>query len=132
MVFRPFLLLPAQFWVQAYSKTPFITSWYRLITFVFDLLLCSAFLKLSWLAGSGWGWVENRILMKIQSSAWTWTLDFDLWFVNIKPKHIYNMFLAEMVIISFNQITNPPTQPDKYEGDRIEQNLENKSCCLFE
>ena len=30
------------------------------------------------------GWLENLILMKTQSSAqtWTWTLDFDLGFVN--------------------------------------------------
>ena len=33
-------------------------------------------------------------------------------------------------------IIQPPTQqpahPDKYEGDRIEQNLENKVVCLYE
>ena len=31
------------------------------------------------------GWLENLILMKTQSSAqtWTWTLDFDLGFVNL-------------------------------------------------
>ena len=35
-----------------------------------------------WLAS--WGWLENPILMKTQSSVetWTWTLDFDLGFVN--------------------------------------------------
>ena len=37
-------------------------------------------------AGLGWvaGWLENLILMQPQSSAqtWTWTLDFDLGFVN--------------------------------------------------
>ena len=40
--------------------------------------------------GGGWlaGWLENLILMKTQSSAltWTWTLDFDLGFVNILKK----------------------------------------------
>ena len=34
----------------------------------------------------------------------------------------------EMVMISFN----PPTYPGKYEGDRIEQNLENKVVYLYE
>ena len=33
-----------------------------------------------WLAGGGW--LEKPILMKTQSSALTWTLDFDLGFVN--------------------------------------------------
>ena len=36
--------------------------------------------------GGGWlaGWLENPNLMKTQSSVltWTWTLDFDLGFVN--------------------------------------------------
>ena len=36
--------------------------------------------------------------------------------------------LAEMVLFSFNQTTHPSTHLDKYEGGRIEQNLENKSC----
>ena len=35
--------------------------------------------------------------------------------------------LAEMVIISTNPTTYPPIHPDKYEGDKIEQNIENKS-----
>ena len=30
-------------------------------------------------------------------------------------------------------IIQPPTHPDKYEGDRIKQNLENKSCiCMWQ
>ena len=33
-------------------------------------------------AGRPAGWLDNLILMKTQSSAWTWTLDFDLGFVN--------------------------------------------------
>ena len=36
--------------------------------------------------------------------------------------------LAEMVIISTNPTTYPTIHPDKYEGYKIEQNLENKSC----
>ena len=31
-------------------------------------------------------------------------------------------------IIIIQPPTHPPTHPDKYEGDEIEQNLENKSC----
>ena len=44
------------------------------------MLLYYASLKLSRLGGQ----LENLILMKTQSSAltWTWTLDFDLGFVN--------------------------------------------------
>ena len=60
-------------------------------TFVLDILLYLAFLKLFQVAGVGWlaggGWMENLILMKTQSSVWTWTwtwtLDFDLGFVNL-------------------------------------------------
>ena len=36
--------------------------------------------------------------------------------------------LAEMVTISTNPTTYPAIHPDKYVGDKIEQNLENKSC----
>ena len=35
--------------------------------------------------------------------------------------------LAEMVIISTNPTTYPLIHPDKYEGNKIEQNIENKS-----
>ena len=45
-----------------------------------------ASLKLSRVAGDGGGWLEDLILMKTQSSVWTWTLDFDLGFVNVVPK----------------------------------------------
>ena len=47
-----------------------------------------------WLAGGGWGWLENLILMKTQASAqtWTWTLDFDLGFVKKK-------FLLAMIVV---------------------------------
>ena len=31
-------------------------------------------------------------------------------------------------IIIIQPPTHPPTHPDKYEGDEIEQNLENESC----
>ena len=34
--------------------------------------------------------------------------------------------LAEMVIISTNPTTYPSVHPDRYEGDKIEQNIENK------
>ena len=53
-----------------------------LTTFVLGILMYLASLKLS---QDGWGWwMENPILMKTQSSVctWTWTLDFDLGFVN--------------------------------------------------
>ena len=36
--------------------------------------------------------------------------------------------LAEMAIISTNPTTYPAIHPDKYERDKIEENLENKSC----
>ena len=51
----------------------------NITTFVLDILLFFAFLKLSSLARDGW--LENRILMKTQSSNLTWTLDFDFSFV---------------------------------------------------
>ena len=37
--------------------------------------------------------------------------------------------LAEMVIFTFNPPNHPPTHPDKYEGDEIEQT---KVVCLYE
>ena len=37
---------------------------------------------------AGDGWLELLILMKTQSSVWTWTLDFDLGFVNLYQKSI--------------------------------------------
>ena len=62
------------------------------MTFVLDILLYLASLKLLGMASrlvgrpAAGGWMENLILMKTQSSAqtWTWTLDFDLGFVNKK------------------------------------------------
>ena len=60
-------------------KSFFGTYLHRLTTFILEVLLCLAFLKLSWLGG----WLENLILIKTQSSAqtWTWILDFNLGFV---------------------------------------------------
>ena len=54
-------------------------------TFVLGTLLYLAFLKLSRVAG--WAWVASWVVGKsdfneTQSSVWTWTLDFDLGFVN--------------------------------------------------
>ena len=44
-----------------------------------------------------------------------------------KPK-LKLQLLAEMIIISLNPPTHPPTYLVKCEGDRIEKNFENKSC----
>ena len=50
-----------------------------------DILLYLVSLKFSrmaaWVGGKVARWLENPILMKTQSSAWTWTFDFDLGFV---------------------------------------------------
>ena len=55
---------------DTFFGTPGIT-----VSFFFETLL-------------GWvdGWLENPILMKTQSSVWTCTFDFDLWFVNVGEK----------------------------------------------
>jgi len=37
--------------------------------------------------------------------------------------------LAVMDISSFNPTTHPTANPNKYEGDGLEENLENK-CCM--
>ena len=50
------------------------------------MLLYLASLKLSQVGG--WGWLENLISMKTQSSVSTWILDFDLGFVKIDKAEI--------------------------------------------
>ena len=91
--FALFGLLGAIFGVGVRFKNFFGTCLHRLTTFILEVQLYLASLKLSRVAGwlGGWvaGWLENLILMKTQSSAqtWTWTLDFDLGFVNLwSPK----------------------------------------------
>ena len=50
--------------------------------FCFGYITVSCFFETfpGWLAGGGW--LKNPILMKTQLSVWTWTLDFNLGFVN--------------------------------------------------
>ena len=69
--------------------------------FCFGFITVSCFFEtfLGWLAGvgvAGGGWLENPILMKTQSSVWTWTLtlDFDLGFVNTRS---YSGFVLKLV-----------------------------------
>ena len=56
---------------------------------------------------AGWlaVWLENPILMKTKSSVWTWTMDFDLGFVNIclelQPSHYSKTFLYFALIFTF-------------------------------
>ena len=70
--------------------------------FGYITLLYLASLKFSRMAGGEW--LENLILMKTQSSVWTWTLtlDFDLGFVNfhvnqVKSGHLLDSFCALFV-----------------------------------
>ena len=78
-----------------------------------DILLYLDSLKLSrggWGGCGGWlgGLVENLFLMKTQSSActWTWTLDFDLGFVNIDKKvENYHRTLRENLDLIFPEKT---------------------------
>ena len=45
------------------------------------------------------GWLENLILMKTQLSVWTWTLDFDLGFVNFCFTCISAKYTAENCVL---------------------------------
>ena len=78
----------AVFGIRVRFKNFFGTCSHRLTNFILEVWLYLTSLKLSRVGGwgGGWGWLENLILMKTQSSAltWTWTLDFDLGFVNSK------------------------------------------------
>ena len=69
--FALFGLLGAIFGVGVRFKNFFGTCLHRLTTFILEVQLYLASLKLSRVAG--WGWLENLILMKTQSSVWTWT-----------------------------------------------------------
>ena len=71
--------------------------------FCFGYIAVSCFFETfpaGWLAGLG-GWLENLILMKTQSSAqtWTWTLDFDLGFVNFQSKILIDLVLVSKMLI---------------------------------
>ena len=70
------------------------------------ILLYLASLKLSRVAGGGW--LEKPILMKTQLSVWTWTLDFDLGFVNFQhSEKLSNTILkftqTGIIVIYFRQ-----------------------------
>ena len=58
--------------------------------FCFGDLALSCFFEtflVGWLGGRAASWLENLILRKTQLSAWTWTLDFALGFVNKMKIH---------------------------------------------
>ena len=75
------------------------------------------------MAGPG-GWLENLILMKTQWSAltWTWTLDFNLGFVNSKIQTRQNTKVTKNIYNKIKMEQNTNAKMPEYKQDKMQKN----------